>query len=211
MGTSVGLGLYSGQARRRQGGAQGYSAAVYGSERVSRMSDTALHQLRMLTRYTAWANTRLYDTLAGLPAGVATARRNQGQHSMVGTLAHAWVVDRIWQAHLQGRAHGYSTRQPAQEPALDQLRQDQVGLDRWYTSYADGLDAATVAEGLDFRFVDGGAGRMSRGDMLLHVINHKTYHRGYVADMLYQAGLKPPVMDLPVFLRDVPQTWHSEI
>lgn len=174
------------------------------------MSDAALHPLRMLTRYTAWANTRLYDTLAALPAGEATARRNHGQHSMVGTLAHAWVVDRIWQAHLQGRAHGYTTRQPAQEPALEQLRQDQAELDRWYVACADGLDETRLAEEIDFRFVDGGAGRMSRGDMLLHVINHKTYHRGYVADMLYQAGFKPPVMDLPVFLRDVPQTWDRE-
>ncbi len=169
------------------------------------MPDAALRQLRMLTRYTAWANTRLFETLATLPAGEAAARRNHGQHSMVGTLAHAWVVDRIWQAHLQGRAHGYTTRQPDTEPVLEQLRLDQAALDRWYIACADGMDATAQAEPLDFRFVDGGAGRMTRGDMLLHVVNHKTYHRGYVADMLYQAGFKPPVMDLPVFLRDVPQ------
>ncbi|MDP3699270.1 MAG: DinB family protein [Hylemonella sp.] len=169
------------------------------------MSDTALRHLRMLSRYTAWANTRLFDALVALPPAESTARRNHGQHSMVGMLAHAWVVDRIWQAHLQGRAHGYSSRQPEAEPALAQLKKDQAELDRWYVAYADGLDAAAEAEVVDFRFVDGGAGTMRRGDMLLHVINHKTYHRGYVADMLYQAGSRPPVMDLPVFLRDVPQ------
>ena len=169
------------------------------------MSDPALRTLRLMSRYTAWANTRLFETLAALPAGEATARRNHGQHSMVGTLAHAWVVDQIWQAHLLGRTHGYTTRQPAQEPALEQLREDQAELDRWYIAYADGLDAAGQGEVVDFRFVDGGAGRMSRGDMLLHIVNHKTYHRGYVADMLYQAGHRPPVMDLPVYLRDAPQ------
>jgi uncharacterized damage-inducible protein DinB len=55
---------------------------------------------------------------------------------------------------------------------------------------------------LHFSFVDGGKGALSRGDMLLHVSNHKAYHRGYVADMLYESGLKPPTTDLPVFLRD---------
>ncbi|WP_254606992.1 DinB family protein [Rhodoferax sp. BAB1] len=169
------------------------------------MSDAAVPYLRMLSRYTAWANARLFDALAALPAGEATTRRNHGQHSMVGTLAHAWVVDLIWQAHLQGRAHGYSSRQPEVEPTLAQLQQDQAALDQWYIACADGLDAAGEAEVVDFRFVDGGAGAMRRGDMLLHVVNHKTYHRGYVADMLYQAGCRPPVMDLPVFLRDVPQ------
>ncbi len=57
------------------------------------MSDTALRHLRMLSRYTAWANTRLFDALAALPAGEATALRKHGQHSMVGSLD---PVDRIW-------------------------------------------------------------------------------------------------------------------
>lgn len=54
------------------------------------------------------------------------------------------------------------------------------------------------------RLADGGvgAGAMTRGDMLLHVINHKTWHRGYGADMFYQASSRPPAIDLPVFLRD---------
>jgi len=43
---------------------------------------------------------------------------------------------------------------------------------------------------------------MTCGEMLLHVVNHGTYHRGLVADMMYQAGVTPPTTDLPVFLRD---------
>lgn len=169
------------------------------------MSSAALRNLRMLTCYTAWANARLFEVLGRLPADAVTARRNHGQQSMVGTLAHAWVVDRIWQAHLEGRPHGYTSRQPDSEPVLAQLQQDQAALDQWYIACADDMDEAREAEVVDFRFVDGGAGAMRRGDMLMHVVNHKTYHRGYVADMLYQAGCRPPVMDLPVFLRDVPQ------
>lgn len=169
------------------------------------MPCAALRTLRMLTRYTAWANARLFEALAALPAGMATARCNHGQHSMVGILGHAWVVDRIWQAHLQGRAHGYRSRQPEVEPVLAQLQQEQAALDQWYIACADGLAEAAHDEVVNFHFVDGGAGAMTRGDILLHVVNHKTYHRGYVADMLYQAGSRPPVMDLPVYLRDVPQ------
>ncbi len=169
------------------------------------MSDAALRHLRMMSRYTAWANARLYAHLAALPADEVSTPRTHAQHSLVGILAHAWVVDRIWQAHLQGRAHGHRTRRLEVDPPLDQLRADQAELDGWYTRYADGLDPALQGEVVNFVFVDGGAGAMTRGDMLLHVINHKTYHRGYVAEMLYQGGGRPPVMDLPVFLRDVPQ------
>jgi len=173
------------------------------------MSSAAIRNLRMLTRYTAWANARLFDALARLPAGAAAAPRSTGFGTMVSTLSHAWVVDRIWQAHLEGRPHGYTTRNSAAEPALDVLRADQATLDQWYVAYADGLTDAAHDEVVDFHFVDGGPGAMTRGDMLLHVVNHKTYHRGYVADMLYQAGARPPVMDLPVFLRDVPLSLHA--
>jgi uncharacterized damage-inducible protein DinB len=157
----------------------------------------ALQNIRMLTRYTAWANTRLFEAIAGTqaPAGV---------EAMVTTLNHAYVVDLIWKAHLEGLPHGFTSRNTDTQPQAQALRQMQARIDDWYIHYADGLSEATLDEVVHFQFVDGGAGAMARGDMLLHVVNHKTYHRGYVAQMLYQAALRPPTLDLPVFLRDVP-------
>ena len=160
--------------------------------------------VRMLVRYNAWANGRLFAALAALPDGQATARRVTGFGNMVNTLNHAYVVDLIWKGHLEGKPHGFSARITDIEPTLAELQAGQALIDQWYVDYADGLSAQQHDEVVDFRFVDGGAGAMTRGDMLLHVVNHKTYHRGYVADMLYQAGTRPPVMDLPVFLRDAP-------
>ena len=57
---------------------------------------------------------------------------------------------------------------------------------------------------VDFTFVGGGEGTMTCAEILMHLVNHGTYHRGYVADMLYQVPANPPTTDLPVFLRDVP-------
>ncbi len=36
---------------------------------------SAIRNIRMLTRYTAWANARLFGALANLPEGEATAPR----------------------------------------------------------------------------------------------------------------------------------------
>jgi uncharacterized damage-inducible protein DinB len=160
--------------------------------------------VRMLVRYTAWANARLFAALAALPEGEATAARPTGFGSMVGTLSHAHVVDLIWKAHLEGRPHGFTSRTHTTEPSLSALQALQAASDAWYIDHADGLSDREHDEVVEFRFVDGGAGAMTRGDMLLHVVNHKTYHRGYVADLLYQAGSRPPPLDLPVFLRDAP-------
>ena len=166
------------------------------------MSSTQIH--RMLARYSAWADVRLFDALSALPAGVAVAPRMTIFGNMVNTLNHAYVIDLIWKAHLEGVPHGFTSRITQTEPALEALRQAQARVDDGYIAYADHLSADAHDEVVQFDFVGGGAGAMSRGQILVHVANHKTYHRGFVADMICQAGHRPPVMDLTVFLRDAP-------
>jgi uncharacterized damage-inducible protein DinB len=56
---------------------------------------------------------------------------------------------------------------------------------------------------VNFQFVDGGAGTMSRSEIILHIVNHDAYHRGLVSDMMYQVPAIPPANDLTVCLRDV--------
>jgi uncharacterized damage-inducible protein DinB len=162
-----------------------------------------LDSLRKLSRYSQWANKRLFEALAGLPVAELTAIRSEGAGSILKVLNHARVVDLIWRGHLEGKPHGFTSRNTPVLPALGELAADQEALDAWYIAYAEGMDPAAAGEVVEFKFVDGGAGAMTRADMVLHVVNHKTYHRGYVAQMLYQAGLKPPTMDLPVYVRDV--------
>lgn len=44
---------------------------------------------------------------------------------------------------------------------------------------------------------------ISREEIILHIVNHGTYHRGFVSDMLDQMPIVPPATDLTVFLRDI--------
>jgi uncharacterized damage-inducible protein DinB len=158
----------------------------------------------MLMRYGAWANERFFEAVAALPEGEATRPRSALFGNMVHTLNHAYVIDQIWRAHLEGRPHGFTARNTPTHPPLEELWRAQREIDGWYVDYADRLSEAAAGEVVGFTFVGGGAGSMTRGEILLHVVNHKTYHRGQVADMMYQVPARPPVTDLPVFLRDVP-------
>jgi uncharacterized damage-inducible protein DinB len=161
-----------------------------------------LRNIRMLTRYSAWANQRLFVALSGLAEDEVTAQRSEGAGSMIKVLNHAYVVDQIWQAHLLDKPHGFTSRNTDTLPSLGELQTAQHQIDDWYVVYADELSEKAYCEVVNFEFIGGGPGAMSRGDMLLHTVNHKTYHRGFVAQMLYQVSQRPPVMDLPVFLRD---------
>lgn len=165
----------------------------------------ALRNIGMLTRYTQWANQRLYQALQAVDEPDQKAPCPGRPQGMAGVLGHMLVVDRIWKGHLLGRDHGFTSRSATQYTPCAELAGLQAQEDSWYTDYARSLTEQDLQENVAFRFIDGGEGCLGRGDMLLHVVNHKTYHRGYVADMLYGLGLKPPTLDLPVFLRDVPQ------
>jgi uncharacterized damage-inducible protein DinB len=160
------------------------------------------HDARMLTRYNVWANEVLFAAVAALPEGEATKPRRSIFRNMVHTLNHNYVIDRIFQAHLEGRSHGYTARNTEGHPPLAELARAQQELDRWYVETYDGMEDARLNDKVRFSFVGGGEGVMTRGEILQHIVNHTSYHRGFVAQMICDVPARPPVTDLTVFLRD---------
>jgi uncharacterized damage-inducible protein DinB len=157
---------------------------------------------RTLTRYNAWANALIFGAVAALPEGEAIKPRASVFRSMVHTLNHNHVIDRIFQAHLEGRSHGYTARNTPEHPPLAELWRAQQDLDQWYVNWSDQISDAALGERVSFSFVGGGEGVMTRGEILQHLVNHTSYHRGFVAQMMYDVPARPPTTDLTVFLRD---------
>lgn len=156
---------------------------------------------QVLTRYKAWADDVFLSTVSSVPAADLVAPRPIVFGSLIRTLNHSCAMDYVWQCHLLGKPHGLTTRNPEHCPAFEELAASQRNLDEWYVGYADSLTEGELAEAVEFEFIGGGSGRMARRDIILHVVNHATYHRGHAADMLYHLGIFPPTTDLPVFLR----------
>jgi uncharacterized damage-inducible protein DinB len=159
----------------------------------------------MLARYNAWANKVIFEAVAALPEGEAVKPRPSVFRNMVHTLNHNYVIDRIFQAHLEGRAHGYTARNTAEHPPLAELWRAQQEIDRWYITWTETVAEESLDQRIRFDFVGGGEGAMTRREMLQHLVNHTSYHRGFVAQMMYDIPVRPPVTDLTVYLRDVHQ------
>ncbi|RDS84959.1 damage-inducible protein DinB [Dyella monticola] len=162
-----------------------------------------LRHLQMLTRYRAWADRLLYRSLAPLPASSLAVTQPIVFGNLLRTLNHAYCMDLVWKAHLQGVPHGFTSRNPEGCPAFDVLHTAQTEIDEWYIHYTETLNEERCEETIRFTFIGGGAGEMRRGDIVLHVVNHATYHRGHVAMMMYGLSVPPPTTDLPVFLREI--------
>lgn len=156
----------------------------------------------MLTRYNAWANKLIFDAVAALPEGEATKERQSLFKNMVHTLNHNYVIDLIWQAHLEGREHGFEARNTKTHPPLDELWRKQQVVDDWYIAWSDALTDAALEEEVRFTLIGGNPGVMTRGEILLHIVNHTAYHRGFVGDMFFQVPARAPTTDLPVYLRE---------
>jgi uncharacterized damage-inducible protein DinB len=155
----------------------------------------------LFTRYKAWADEIFLSVVSELPPHELTAPRPIGFGSLIRTLHHSYCMDVVWQSHLLGRPHGMTTRNPVEHPDIETLVRSQQVIDDWYIEYAASLSGNDLAEVVEFAFIGGGQGAMTRSAILLHVVNHTTYHRGQAADILYHLGVFPPATDLPVFLR----------
>ena len=155
----------------------------------------------MLTRYRAWANSELFASLAKLPEDELTKQQPIVFGSILRTLNHVYSMDLVWQAHLQGRAHGFTTRNPPDPPPFAELRAAQSTIDAWYVRYAEDLSDSDAEASIDFVFIGGGQGALSRDAILLHVVNHGTYHRGQLVTMLRQLGAEPIGTDFIQFVR----------
>jgi len=154
--------------------------------------------LTTLFAFKAWAGREMFAGLAAVqhelpPAELRTAIR---------TLNHIHVVDRIFQAHLQGRPHGYSGTNTNETPTLQALRDATAECDAWYEDYVATLTDEQRSETLRFTFTDGDAGAMTREEILLHVATHGGYHRGNVGQIFKSAGKAPPRELLTKFLHE---------
>lgn len=161
-----------------------------------------LEHIRMLSRYCAWANDRLYGALADLPEHELMSPHPIVFGSILRCLHHVYLMDLVWRAHLKGTPHGFTSRNPEKCPPFRELRAAQSDIDRWYVRYSDELREGSCDEIVNFSFIGGGDGSMSRGEIMLHVANHTTYHRGHIGCMIYEVPAEPPTTDLPVFLRE---------
>jgi uncharacterized damage-inducible protein DinB len=147
-----------------------------------------------------WADQLTFDAVAALPPGEAAKGRPTLLKSIIGTLNHNYVVDLIWQAHLEGRDHGFEARDLVLHEDLPELRRAQKAINQWYIDWSERQSAQSLDEIVHFQFIGGERGAMTRGDILLHVVNHATYHRGWIAEMFFQVPARNPKTDLSVYL-----------
>jgi uncharacterized damage-inducible protein DinB len=149
---------------------------------------SALSLLKDAYGHKRWIGAQFFEALAK----VDEAAHAETRHTAIRLMNHIHVVDRIFAGHLAGRPHGYSGTNTPETPSLAALRDATAASDDGYLALIEALDESQLDEPVHFSFTDGDAGCMTRGEMLMHVALHGSYHRGAVGRLLVQAGVPAP-------------------
>lgn len=156
-----------------------------------------------MAAYMTWADDVMLKNAEQLPDSDLSAPQDTLFKSITGTFDHTLVVAEIFRAHLEGRTHPHTARHRVETLPFEEVARRLRDINDHYVSLAQSWTEAELAETINFEFVGGGDGAMTREDILLHLVNHATYHRGFVSTLLYPFKAKGAASDLSVFLRDV--------
>jgi len=156
--------------------------------------------LRLQLDYSAWASQRLLDAAAKLSAEELNRDFQTADKTVLDTLVHVYAADRIWLARVLGQQRSF--RDP-EDRDLALLQTEWPALhERWKLWLRDFTDG-DVTRVIDYQDLKGRAYSQPVWQILLHVVNHGTHHRGQVSGFLRSMGHTPPPLDLIAFYRSL--------
>jgi uncharacterized damage-inducible protein DinB len=162
----------------------------------------APEDLSKLFAYGRWATDRTLESVQALDAEELARPIGGSFGSVQSTLAHLYGADWVWLERWNGRSP--AALPAAQEaPDLATLRAKWVPVLDAHRAFVSSLAPARLDEPLTYVNFAGKTWTYPLGEVLVHVANHGTYHRGQIATLLRQLGKAPVSTDYLRYLDHV--------
>jgi uncharacterized damage-inducible protein DinB len=154
---------------------------------------------RSQLEYHYWANGRLLDAMADLTPEQYTRDLGGSFPSIQATVAHLLNAETVWLNRLLGENRpGVG---PDSVPTVAAARERWNQLKGTYLSLLEQIGDAGLTVSLQAKTSSGQVYSHPRWEVLQHLVNHGTYHRGQIALMMRQVGVAPASTDLILFYR----------
>jgi len=154
--------------------------------------------------YHIWANQRVFDHLQKLPEGVDQQKVESVFPTISDVLAHMHNVDTMWFSVIRGDSFEKTLdlvkqlRRDNQAKSLSELKDCFEGIQARCLSFfevQEDLNRIVTVEHPAF-----GKLTTSLSELIHHVANHGTYHRGNITAMLRQLGHEGVPTDYVIYL-----------
>ncbi len=153
--------------------------------------------------YAVWATERLKETLEPVGESLLFAEVKSSFPSIAKTLLHGWDAEVVWLKRLQGVSLDSWPSQNftgGKKDLLEGFAQSPKTLKLFVES--KGIDFLSTT--VKYKNLKGDSLEDRVEDIMFHIVNHGTYHRGQVTTLLHQVGItKIQSMDIIFYLRDL--------
>ena len=146
--------------------------------------------------YKQWSDQRLFQAIAQIDQ----ANYLEDYHFAQQQLNHMMIVEELFRSRLEHQKTLHTQTNTDVLPAFEVLQQRIEASDVWFTNSVQDIQVEQLAEMINFQFIDQRMGRLSVEEILFHIINHGTYHRGNIVHALHHAKIAYPADTYTVFI-----------
>ncbi|MGB6876031.1 MAG: DinB family protein [Candidatus Acidiferrales bacterium] len=165
-----------------------------------------LDDVHRLYAYNSWANHRVLDACAPLSAAQFTQNVISSFPTVRDTLAHIMLAEWLWLERWLGRSPGFPS---GDFPDLASIRTRWQKIETDLNAFIQKLPATDLDRVVEYKNTKGNAFSNPMWQMLQHLVNHGTYHRGQITTMIRQLGATPLTTDLIAFYREQAGLAHN--
>ena len=160
-----------------------------------------LEDLRTLLDFHYWARDRALDAVSALTPEEFTRDMGSSFKSVRDTLAHLYSAEWAWYQRWQGTSP--TAMLPFdQVPDVASLREVWAAHEARMRAFLESLGESGITRVFEYKTLNGQTGSSAFWQMLQHLVNHGSYHRGQLTTLLRQLGATPAKsMDLIAFYR----------
>jgi len=157
--------------------------------------------LRLQLDYSAWASQRLLDVAAKLTPEELTRDFKTSDKCILDTLVHVYAADRVWLARVVGEPR--ATFVDPEDRDLTLLQSEWPALQQRWKLWLRDFSDADVARQISYKDLRGNPYTTPVWQIVLHLVNHGTHHRGQISGFLRAMGHTPPPLDLIAYYRSL--------
>ena len=161
----------------------------------------SLEVLRKHIDYNIWASRRLFHAVSGLSTEELSRDFGTADKSILGTLAHLYASEKNWLARMQ---EGTATpqRRTAEDSQLETTLPKWTETQNSWKTWIGQLPPEAPDQVMEYFDSRGNQWSQPLWQILLHVVNHSTHHRGQISGFLRALGKTPPSLDFIAFVRE---------
>jgi uncharacterized damage-inducible protein DinB len=161
-----------------------------------------LETIRLLYDYTKWADGRMFEAVSKLTPEQWTKDLGSSLKSTRDTVVHLVSAQWIWISRWKGESPK-AMWAAAEFPTQASVREKWEPLAGDLKAFVAAQTEESVAKPVNYKNLKGEPMSYPLGHLMLHAVNHSTYHRGQVTTLIRQLGGQPMSSDLVVYCAEL--------